>query len=588
MRNIFFLLIVFTSAYAQSQINYNTEAKTDLAVQDSIISKKFKTFKDDKRKLDSLTSIFSKDVPNSYSLLLQSKKKLDSVIKIGQTSVDFYSLKGVHKDSIQKYISFPENYNWSDVGETNQFIIEEPDTAVKKDPVTYYLFGEEKIILEDSVINNPVASSILNNVADSDSETHFGTFWFPADQAVIPIKLKKKIKKKAIDNKKTIKLDSIVYKDNLKDTTLVTYKYLKFDRINFELYEGSVRDLRVYLKDEKNNTHVFENRTPISLLRFNRVSALNFINYTAQQTDVNLDLSKYTLRISDVLRYSYGVDGNYVPNNVSFSFPLKNKNEETDKLEKTNEKSPNYYELRQSTALNNVIDLRAYTDVLGLSNNNENGIAQIEGEADFFLFTYNMSNSSVFLFKKIKPYVSYARFDDDDRFIETSMGDMNNQEIDDNLSIIERAYFNTGLTLDLLSFKFKKEDPFEVRWYFSTRYQTAKVRLNEETEDYTTLGFGTGLGFEFRRLKNFAFDYSIEFDSYNTSQYNDVNGLGNTNSFGVLRTEAEVSYYPAKKKHNAIFLRLRAFDDINARGSSFFQAQFGYKFTIGAGKVAVK
>ena len=573
------------SAYAHGQIDYNTEAKSDLTVQDSIISKKFETFKVYKKKLDSLTLIFSKVVPNSYSILLDSKKRLDSIIIIAQTSIDFYSLKGVNKDSIQKYISFPENYILSEIGGINQFVIEKPDTSVKNDPVTYYLFGEEKIILKESVVKNPIASSILNNVADSESETHFGTFWFPADQALIPIRRLNDRKKKEIDEKKTKKLDSLVYKENLVDS--ISYKYLKFDRINFELYEGSVRDLRVYLKDERNNTHVFENRTPISLLRFNRVSALNFISYTAQQTDVNLDLSQYNLRVSDVLRYSYGIDGNYVPNNVSFTFPLKNKNEETEKLEKTNEKSPNYYELRQSTALSNIIDLRAYTDVLGLSNNNENGIAQIEGEADFFLFTYNLSNSSVFLFKKINPYVSYARFDDDDKFIESSIGDMNIQEIDDNLSIIERAYFNTGLTLDLLSFKFKKEDPFEVRWYFSTRYQTSKVKLDEEIEDYTTLGFGTGLGFEFRRLKNFAFDYSIEFDSYNTSQYNDVSGLANTNSFGVLRTEAEVSYYPAKKKNNAIFLRLRVFDDINAKGSSFFQAQFGYKFTIGAGKVAV-
>ena len=48
----------------------------------------------------------------------------------------------------------------------------------------------------------------------------------------------------------------------------------------------------------------------------------------------------------------------------------------------------------------------------------------------------------------------------------------------------------------------------------------------------------------------------------------------NNASFGVLRTEAEISYFPVKKQNNAIFLRLRAFDDLDAKGASFFQAQF--------------
>lgn len=559
MKKILLILFVLPSVLF-AQINYKKEAKKDFKKLNIITSQKYDVFKKSKDSLDTLSKDLSASLTKYYPKVLKNKNTLDSVINIANKSIDFYLLKGVHKDTINTIISFPKGYIPNKTKLDEESTKDETNTS-EEEAKTYLLFGEEKIILKDSILKNPLANSILSNVFNTESETHFGTFWFPKDKAIIPVSLRKK---KKITKKK---------------------KYLKFNKIDFELYEGSIRDIRVFLKDDKNNAYIFENRTPISLLRFNKVSALNYLPHTAQQTKNYLEEDDFVLRVSDVLRYAYGKEGNYVPNNVSFSFPLKQKNTKTKELEKTNKKVENYYELKQSTALNNVIDLRTYTDFLGLFNANQNGIAQIEGEAAFFVNTFNMANRSVFLFKKIKPYVSYTRFDENDQFIDIPANGMNPLEITNNLSILERAYFNTGLTLDLVSFKLKKEYPFETHLYFSSRYQVAKVNIQEEEDNYAALGFGVGLAFEFRRLKNFAFNYSIEADTYNTSQYNTISGLSNNDSFGVLRTEAEITYYPAKKKNNAIFLRLRAFDDLDSKGSSFFQAQFGYKFTLGTGKV---
>ena len=81
----------------------------------------------------------------------------------------------------------------------------------------------------------------------------------------------------------------------------------------------------------------------------------------------------------------------------------------------------------------------------------------------------------------------------------------------------------------------------------------------------------------------------MEFSRYNQDSYNNIEGIIEPDDFWVFRNEAEVSYYPASSKNNAIFVRLKIFDDLDSEeGSNFFQFQFGYKFTVGVQKVKSK
>jgi hypothetical protein len=317
------------------------------------------------------------------------------------------------------------------------------------------------------------------------------------------------------------------------------------------------------------------------------------LHITSRQTPENGDpeLIDWKIKVSDVLRYYTGQNGNYIPNDERFSFPI------TTTEGKTNSDASNRYELRQSTALNNILDLRTYTDILGIGGTTPNGIAQFEGQADFFIAPFRLPEgwwslglTDFYLFKKIKPYVLYARLDEEDQYLETkTTADINVKTIVEPLEHLQKSYLDAGLKLDVISFKLGKNYPFEAIFYGVARYQISRVRLDSVTDNYKTLGAGGGLALEFRRFENFKLNIFSEFVKYNQEAYNNLPGFEDPTPFWVFRNEIEVSYYPSKKKMNAIFMRMRVFDNQDSvEGSNFFQWQLGYRFTVGIGNLKTK
>lgn len=537
-----------------AQVDYAKEAKKDLKVLDSLFEIAQTNFEKSKDSLKTLTEILSPNIGTYYKEVIKIKGVTDSLYNIGKTSIAFYTQKGVQKAVLNGVFILPNDYQ---VGVEN-----------KKEPIeeTYVLFGDEKIILKDSILNNPTAYKIFADVFKSESETHFGDFWFPMDGQEIP-----------------------VYAQYKKPKRKERVRELKFDRLVIDLYEGSLRDITIYLKDETGKVFIFENSNSISLLKYNKLSGINYLKHTSVQTSSNEKFidEHYYVKVADVLQYYTGLDGNYIPNDERFSFPII-----TEKG-KTNIDSSNRYELRQSTALNNIIDLRAYSDILGVGGTTPNGIAQFEGQADFFVAPFRLPEdlslglTNVYLFKKIRPYIQYSRLDEGDQFLNTEpLDNLMVETIEEPLSHLQKSYLDAGVKLDVISFKFSKNFPFETVFYGVARYQISRVRLDSVSYNYKTLGAGGGLAFEFRRFENFKFNMSTELLKYNQEDYNNIPRLEDPEPFLVLRTEAEVSYYPSKKRSNAVFMRMRVFDNQDSEvGSNFFQWQLGYRFSIGAGKI---
>jgi len=557
----FFLLCI--PLIINAQIDYSKEAKKDLKILDSIFSDSRAKLQVAQDSLKALTETLSPSMKTYYDEVIKIKEKTDSLYENGKTSLAFYGLKGVPKVVLDSVFSLPTDYQ---VG-----------TQVKKEAPeeTYLLFGDETLILKDSILKNPTAYKVFTDVLGTKSETYFGDFWFPEDGAEIPITIPCFREKPP----------------NCEDST-VGIHYLKFDRLHLELYEGSIYDLTVYLKDDSGSVFVFENKSSISLLKFDNLSGRNYISLTSIQTPKKNqpDLKGFQVRVSDVLQYYTADEGNYVPNDVSYTFPLKTE------AGKTNSKKSNRYELRQNTGLNNIIDLRAYTDLLGIGGETPNGIAQFEGQADFFISPFRLPEgylfglTNVFIGKKIKPYIQYSRLDEENQFLEVKdNADMSAMTLKEPLNHLQKSYLDAGVKLDLLSFKLGKHFPFESSFYGVARFQISKVKVDDISHNYKTLGAGGGLALEFRRLANFKFNISSEFTRYSQGSYNNIEGLDDPDSFWVFRNEFEVSYFPSKKKNNSIFMRMRVFDNQDFQeGSNFFQWQFGYRFTIGMGKLKTK
>ncbi len=565
---IIFLILPFLGF---SQIDFKKEAKNDLEILKMQFEKSFEAFTKSKDTLVIMSQRLDSNLTNYYKKVTLLKRKVDSLYEASVVVWSFYKQKGVARETLNKIFTIPRNYLTTNSKNQQTELNIEP--AAKNE--VYLFFGNNKLVLKDKIVENSEINEIFGAVLNNDSESHLGDFWFPKDKQEIPL-----VKRQNL----------ITGKRKLfgKRQTKLIYKSLLFNKIEIEINEGSLIDIKVFLKDKKGNNYLFENRLPISLLRYT-LNAHNFFlkNESTQTLFGKDDYKGYRLRLSDVLRYSSKPGRNFIPDNQSLSFPILN-----DTNKKSNTNASNIYELRQSTALENVIDLRAYTDFLGLFGETSNGIAQFEGQAEFFINPFRIfKDNPIYIFKKIRPYVAYSRLDEENQFLETVM--INNSDslsLKNRLDHLQRSSLDLGVTTDVISLRFTKEMPFEFQLFGALRYQVARVRPDSiNTFNYKTLGIGGGVNLEFKRFDNFDLRLASEFTYYNQNSFNDISNFVDSGEFWVWRNEAELSYFPSSSPKNAIFLRLRVFSDADSEiDSSFFQFQFGYKFSVGAKKVKNK
>ncbi len=475
-----------------------------------------------------------------------------------------HSLNGISNNNLNEIL---KKYEESDINGDNK----NPDNDDEGEEKIYVLFGDERLIAKDDILNDSIANQVFKTILEDQSEIHLGNFWIPKDGQKIPLL------KYRYSNGRKIKKDSII--DH------AVYRSLNFDKIDIEIFEGSLVDIKVYLK-EGVETYLFENKIPVSLLRYTKSAHKNYLYNSALQTKINssTNYSSYRLRLTDVLRYFSNPGRNFIPDNQSFSFPIKSADKQENKKEQT------VYELYQDVSLQNVLNLRTYTDFISLFGDSPNGIAQFEGDAEFFVNPFNVGKSGkhIFFFKKIKPYISYANIDEDNRNLVTiGTPDPLGIQLSNRLDQIQKSFLDLGVKLDFASFKFNKENPVEFNGFASLRYQVAQIDLeNSDINTYSALGTGLGVNLEFRRFENFEFDLSGEFTYYNHDSFNDIPNFDDSLEFWVFRAESEISYFPGTSKNNAIFLRAKVFNDLGKDiDRSFFQLQFGYKFNLGLQQV---
>ncbi|AXG72163.1 hypothetical protein KORDIASMS9_04431 [Kordia sp. SMS9] len=374
-----------------------------------------------------------------------------------------------------------------------------------------------------------------------------------------------------------------------------------FKSIQIELREGGIVDTRVvFLSKDKKTEFYFEGRYPVSILNYTLKSKESYIAFSHY---VNLDgnhiydesiLEKLIIRYVDVLDYHPNAGSNYVPDDVAYKFPSND-----DKEAKIKDRRS--YQVINNNHLQNVLDLRAYTDLLGLFSDEDNGLFQIEGKADFFVNPFNVKREALYFLKKISPYVRYSRFDDDTGFVQAALdsvivaNDTITQYLltDSKLSLLERSNLEMGLNVNLTNFRLFKESPVWTSFYLPLSYNVTKVRTDVAVEDndanYKVFGFGLGVDFEIRRFNNFGLNAGLELKGYSfIGDYSEFS-LVEPGYLKTLTANAEIFYYPGEDRSNSIFLRMRSIRDVGSgAGDAFFQLQVGYRFTLGVGAIKAR
>jgi hypothetical protein len=575
MKNVLtlFILVVVLQASAQDIAKM---AKDDLTSLKTEFETQKKEYSKEKELLTTMTANLNADTKEQFDKTVALKSKLDSIYKKRNTFVEFYKSKSINNDSLAKFFPDEVDFKFAEDNSDQELNPLEPKS-------TYFLFGDNELIKEQDLIQNKEMNQIFSKVISAKSESNLGKFEIPAVGQLIPVYYRKKVYVKDKDGKDTDK------EDGDKSNKDITHFYVGFEEVNVTISEGSFEDIRVTLIDKKNNKkYYFENRLTTSLLR-GTINAKDFQlkcsfvasidTKKAYEHDDKTDECYIILK--DVLQYEPNSGNNYVPDDQNIVFPI-HENKVQDKGTR------GVYMLTQNTSLQNTVELRTYTDFLGLFNGSANGIVQMQGKADFYMDPFRFfKKSSIYLFKKITPYVNFSKIDDDNRGLKLEQHIVSTDTtytIKTPLELFEKSYLELGVNLNLISFKFVKEMPFKVNLYFPLRYNATSV-FNDKSDNtnFKMVSYGGGLNFEFKKFSNFGFNYSLEYT--NSEAINKPVKILNPDQFWVFKNEAELFYYPGESKNQSIFTRFRTFYNYEDSRDSFFQFQFGYRFTIGAGRV---
>lgn len=566
-------LLALNSAYAQDIKIESIKTKLDslkeiykdnLKLEDSLDN----TFKRLKEEIDvGLEEAKMTELKTTATDLKAIREKLDNTLSTANVYLDFLKEQKI-EDGFKEFLDYFKDKKPLNVEKATK---EEP-----KEPKIMFYFGENKVLSEqDSIFNDKTFNDVFKDILNTESKTYLGDFVIPQDgQKVTIIKETKEIIKKRR-----------FWFDKLKKEKEVELKECYFKSVKIHAKHGLIQDIKIKVTDEAGNVLLFENNVPISLLKYSRIAPDNKMFYrhtltTNKSTVIDPTYAGYHLKLADVLMYINNPGENYVPDDLQLEYPTK-KDDEFD-----NANSSVTYQIRQDSSLENVLNLRTYTDFLGLFGDTPNGIIQVEGKADFYIAPFNLPNSHNYLLKKISPYVNYARIEENDRNISVS----NDSIITTPLDILQKSYLNMGLDLDVFSTKFSKEFPFYLTVYATARYNVADVKESDSTNvNYKSLALGGGVRFNVNRFNNFGLTLKSEVTKLDTNEFNDYSFVKNPNDFWVFRNEAEIFYHPAGDESQSIFLRLNTFNNASSgNNEAFFQLQFGYRFSVGLNKVKAK
>lgn len=551
------------------KVNYSQTLELYGSLNDSISALKENIdFTSNSESFETLQSLAKKNVSNA--------EKLNGIKAEADVYVKYYELE--YKENEDEELTSLIDY-FKSIQIINTKASENDDDEDSKQPKIFYYFGKDDVIDEnDSIFNNPKYDKILKNILSAKSKNYLGDFVIPRDEQIITIIKKEKLKKAEAEKADTTENKMLgIVKKNYE----VFEKNVKFKSIKLHIEHGLIQDIKVLVLDDYGNELLFENSVPISLLKYSRIAFHNYLQFSTiisnnKDKPTNTDFLSYELRLSEVLMYINNPGENYVPHDLRLEFPTKTEGtiDNTDNSVK--------YKIEQDTALENVLNLRSYTDFLGLFGDSPNGIVQVEGKADFYLAPFNLPNTHNYLFKKISPFVNYARLDNDQKNLSVT-----NDTINNNLEILEKSFLSMGLDLDIFSFKFGKEFPFETAFYGTARYNISNIENeNNEPVNYKSLSLGGGMRFDIRRFNNFGLTLKSELTTLNTNELNTLDFINNPRNFTVFRNEAEIYYHPSESANQAIFLRLNTFGNSSSgQREAFYQLQFGYRFSIGVNKL---
>lgn len=593
MKNSIFFAMLFICMGVFGQ---ERTPKEILTVLDSLYKKEYDVYQ---KKVKEFELIGQSLTINSLDVitpkLTAKKEEIDSCFYVLDTikqiavgkEMFFQKEKQVSAQETEKWLEFIKNHPLESV------MIEQEKSQESQ---IYTYFNKNQIINHNLIENESAAGKVLKEVlSEKGEEVYLGDISIPKEnQEIVLYSYCKKDSKSKDDYKRRCTFEC--YDEDVLKTTYNA----KFKKLDVEIKDGYFYDIRAFVETNDGNIHVFSNAVGISLLFYSQfrdrknflIYRYSLINNTTSENYTDKKLEALCIKVTDVMGYTYNAGNHYIPHDLVLELPAKDTEGKI-----TNEKGRATHQIKQETHLEKIVELRAYTDFLGLFGKSDNGLAQIEGKAKFYLFPFpfrflgsKQTMGQIEYLPSLSPFVNYSRFDDNSRYVNVKEDTLQAIpfEIDKKLSMIEKRYLSMGMELEVLKWQ-HKNSPLRVSIYGVVNYNISEVRLADEAKNIKSCGYGVGIHLSTQRFNNFGFNYKMEMTIHNYKSFNDFSSLVLPKTSQVLKNEAEIFYHSNGNPNQSIFVRLATYNYSGKSNSeAFYQFQFGYKFAVGARTVREK
>jgi hypothetical protein len=430
----------------------------------------------------------------------------------------------------------------------------QPSTEVEKSTEAKLIKSNEEIKADINMLR----SQLLNG---DTSRTYIGKLSINKIASIVPYGAQGVLSKKNVDNLiKTSKIsDNDEYpvsidkgkKDannkNIINEGVITKRGI--DQVVVKVSEGVVEFLKVIMTD---GSYYYNQKAPIPLL-----------NIEDRFTDklVNPYDSSFVF-VADILNFDVNRRFNYFPSEGTFYLNQKKSVES----------------LYANNGLNSFVDIRIFTDLLAAIDNQPNGLLQVEAKSKIYLHRHNISESFMFLFDGIEPYLGLSKLDSkyDTVKMNATTGSINRMDL------YQRSFLNVGLKLNVFHWDFRPSNKLFINAGYQFNSSNISIRDQANKAD-SVVAKGTFHspyfegGIISKRLEGFGFEGSARymFQLLNSNKHFSNSGYTHLMDFNVT-----AFYFVGKASRDKFFARFSNVLNFKDRKEDFYQLQFGYSLNL--------
>lgn len=225
--------------------------------------------------------------------------------------------------------------------------------------------------------------------------------------------------------------------------------------------------------------------------------------------------------------------------------------------------------LTSGSKLENLANLRIYSDLLALINETPNGLVQFEADAFFYINLNPVKR--MYLLKYIKPFLHLSRYDSESKYVQIE-DNIYDKKV--NIDLLQKSNVYSGVEVNLLSrVSTDGNTNFDLNGggaFFFAPYLTDTLGNSDNMQAMTYFG---NVKLITRRIHNFIFDYGFTLSWTFPFEIEGVN-YSSKHYLNRIMT-GEIRYITSEK--DELFLRARYVGDGT---NAFNQIQFGYKAQI--------